>query len=80
MAQRSPATHRGYSTGQVPNLPQWENATTPEERRMRIHASKANKSADEMYMNAKALDRQPRVGKSGEVDVYQNIYSCRIDK
>ena len=67
MARPQIATRRGYSTGQVPNLPCWENTVQDVN-------SNNSRLTEELYMNTKSMEMQPRL-RDDEVDVYKRFYS-----
>ena len=60
------SARRGYSTGQVPNLPHWEQ----DDKRKSVQSSR---SVEQLYMNSNSMDKSPRVGK--EEDLYRKFYS-----
>ena len=66
MARPQSAGRRGYySTGQMPNLPCWENT---------MQTSYNSQSAEELYMNTESMERLPPL-RNDDVDVYKKFYT-----
>ena len=67
MARPQSAGRRGYySTGQIPNLPCWENTMQT--------SNNSRQSAEELYMNTESMERLPPL-RNDDVDMYKKFYT-----